>query len=259
MQLIQKHKSLLLILLVLVLIHLFHSVLIWSSIGLRLTNKQVDIISLISIPIVMVVGIIYLLKHFGIHLNFSLKKVNPKLVFYVILLAVFIIIFQSALDIPFVKELLESKIRFFTFTNPFQYGLHGMVYLLLAVIAAPITEEILYRKIIFNKLKEQYGFTFGLVVSSFLFALVHWNLEGLFAYFIIGILFTYLYYLTKVLWLNILLHGTYNFLVKFTTIETYDSSDRMYMIILLLYLMSVAGIYMILKEVKILTNDSNRI
>jgi membrane protease YdiL (CAAX protease family) len=257
MQLIQKHKSILLILLVLVLVHLLHGVIIWQSMQHGLSNKHVDFISLMSIPIVMVIGIAYLLRQFGIRLNFALEKVKPMLIFYVMLLAVFIIIFQSALDISFIEKLFQSKVRFFTFINPFQYGALGIFYLLLAVVFAPITEEILYRKIIFIKLKKQYGLTFGMVVSSFLFALVHWNIEGLFAYFVIGLLFTYLYHLTKVLWLNILIHGSYNFFVKFTTIETYDSSHRLYIIFLLLYLISAAGIYMILKEVKMLANTTN--
>lgn len=257
MQLIQKHKSILLILLVLLSIHLLHYLILFPLQKLQLTYRQLDLIAIITSPLVIGIGIVFLLKQFRIHLNFSFKKVHPKLVFYVMLLAVFIIIFQSALDVPFIKVLLQSKVRFFTFTNPFQYGLHGMVIFFAAVIAAPITEEILYRKIIFLKLKEQYGLAFGLVVSSFLFALLHWNLEGLFAYFIIGLLFTYLYHLTKVLWLNILLHGTFNFVVKFTTIEMFDSSHRMFVIILLLYLISTAGIYMILKDVKTLTNTNN--
>lgn len=257
MQLIQKHKSLLLILLVIVLTHLLHGLIILSTMQFALSNEEVDIISLITIPIVALIGITYLLKQFRIHLNFSVKKVNPKLVFYVMLLAIFIIIFQSALDVPFIIALLQSKVRFFIFTNPFQYDIHSIVYLFGAVIAAPITEEVLYRKIIFLKLKEQYGLVFGMVVSSFLFALVHWNLEGLFAYFVIGLLYTYLYHLTKVLWLNILLHGTYNLIATFTTFEMFDSSHRMYMGILLLYLISAAGIYMILKEVKMLTNTTN--
>ncbi|WP_424000829.1 lysostaphin resistance A-like protein [Maribacter sp. IgM3_T14_3] len=254
MQLIQKHKSFLLILFALVLIHLLHGLILWPTMQLGLSNEKVDIISLITIPIVTLIGIAYLLKQFGIHLNFSFKKVNPILIFYVLLLAVFCIIFQSALDIPFIIELLQSKLRFFAFTNPFQYGLHSIVYLFGAVIVAPITEEILYRKIIFIKLKEQYGLAFALVVSSFLFALIHWNLEGLLAYFASGLLLAYLYHITKVLWLNILLHGSYNFLAMITTIEMFDSSHRMFVIILLLYLISAAGIYMILKEVKTLTN-----
>ena len=118
---------------------------------LGLSNEEVDIISLITIPIVTIIGIVFLLIQFGIHLNFSLIKVNPKLVFYVMLLAVFIVIFQSALDVSFIKGLLQSKVRFFTFTNPSQYGIHSIVYLFGAVIAAPIIEEILYRKIIFIK------------------------------------------------------------------------------------------------------------
>lgn len=252
-----KHKPFLLILLALVLIHLLHGLIIWLTMQLGLSNEVVDIISLITIPIVTIIGIVFLLIQFGIHLNFSLKKVNPKLVFYVMLLAVFMVISQSALDVSFIKGLLQSKVRFFTFTNPSQNGIHSIVYLFGAVIAAPIIEEILYRKIIFIRLKEHYGLAFGLVVSSFLFALVHWNFEGLFAYFITGLLYTYLYYLTKVLWLNILLHGIYNFVITFTTIEMFDSSDRIFVIILLLYLISTAGIYMILKDVKTLTIKTN--
>jgi len=257
MQLIQKHKSILLILLVLVLIHLLHYFIIWISIQLNLSIFNQLLISSLSIPVVVGIGILYLLKHFKIQLSFFLKEVKPILIAYVVILAVLYFLFKISLDKSFFTELFYKKVIFIEFTNPFNFGINNSVSVLLAILYAPVFEEILYRKIIFLKLKEQYGLTFGIVVSAFIFALVHFSVEGMIAYFIAGLLYSYLYYLTKVLWLNVLVHFIHNLLASFTIIEMFDSSHRMYVIILLLYLISAAGIYMILKEVKMLTNTTN--
>lgn len=56
-------------------------------------------------------------------------------------------------------------------------GLQGfqlVVFALFAVVVAPITEEFLFRGVIYRSIRDRHGFAIGAVVSSFLFGAIHY-------------------------------------------------------------------------------------
>ena len=81
-----------------------------------------------------------------------------------------------------------------------------------AIIIAPISEELFFRGVLFNRLKIR----FGLVVSSVIFGLCHFNYPDHFSHIIytciMGMTLCILYSRTDNLLLNMLVHSAYNLL-----------------------------------------------
>lgn len=82
------------------------------------------------------------------------------------------------------------------------------VQLLTIIFLAPITEELLFRGIILQKLKE-FGPLFAISMTTLLFALVHGNVISLFGVFLPSILFSYLALRYSIFW-SILFHMANN-------------------------------------------------
>lgn len=85
---------------------------------------------------------------------------------------------------------------------------------LIVVIAAPIMEELLFRKYIIDR-TARYGEGVAIVLSALMFGLFHGNLNQ-FAYaFIIGMLFGFIYVKTRNIKYSIILHMIVNFIGGF--------------------------------------------
>jgi membrane protease YdiL (CAAX protease family) len=88
----------------------------------------------------------------------------------------------------------------------------NVVGILLAVILIPIFEEIFFRGIIFNELRNRINPTASIIISSLIFALFHGNiLQGIYT-FMLGVLLSLVYTWTRSIWSIITMHITYNFL-----------------------------------------------
>lgn len=89
----------------------------------------------------------------------------------------------------------------------------NIVYRLFALgVITPAAEEIIFRGLVFNRVKKQYGSLYGIVVSSLMFGAFHFNLvQGLYA-FIIGMAFAYWYELTGDLKVPVYMHMSINVL-----------------------------------------------
>lgn len=85
---------------------------------------------------------------------------------------------------------------------------------IVSIILAPIVEEILFRKELFNKLKSKLPVSKAILISSFIFGCLH-GIAGFFGGFIIGIWFCYIYYHTNDIHLSMLAHACNNFLALF--------------------------------------------
>jgi membrane protease YdiL (CAAX protease family) len=88
--------------------------------------------------------------------------------------------------------------------------MNGFVSILLAVLAAPILEEFIFRGIILDGLLKRYSAIKSIVVSSLLFGLVHLNPWQFITGFLMGIFIGYIYIYTRSLSIAILMHGINN-------------------------------------------------
>ncbi len=104
----------------------------------------------------------------------------------------------------------------------------GVFAFLLMVVAAPILEELIFRGIMLDGLLRNYSPAKSILLSSFLFGVVHLNPWQFVTGFIIGIFSGWVYYRTKSLSLSVIIHAAANlsgFVVRFF-FETESSADE---------------------------------
>lgn len=87
------------------------------------------------------------------------------------------------------------------------------IFVALPAIFAPILEEIIFRKIIFGSLYKKMNFFFAAIVSSVIFAVIHWDFLHLLVYTAMGFVFAFLYVQTKRILVPIIVHAGMNTLV----------------------------------------------
>lgn len=85
-------------------------------------------------------------------------------------------------------------------------------------LLAPIVEEILMRGFILNSLQNKYGMVIALLVSSLLFAILHFNFVQTLSAVICGLILGLLYINTGSLFCCILAHSLYNGISFFTSV-----------------------------------------
>ena len=77
-------------------------------------------------------------------------------------------------------------------------------------ILAPIFEEIFFRGFLFNSIRANIGAPGGMILSSLLFALVHFDFSVFFGLFAIGLMLSFVYQQTQSLVPSIILHSLWN-------------------------------------------------
>jgi hypothetical protein len=86
----------------------------------------------------------------------------------------------------------------------------ALAMLFLAGFAAPFGEELLFRGILYSMFRERWGIWIGVLVSSFLFGLIHGNLAVGLTGFLLGILTAIVFEYSKSLWTAVLVHTLNN-------------------------------------------------
>ncbi len=122
---------------------------------------------------------------------------------------------------------------------------------LLAVVIAPIIEEIIFRGVLINKLR-CYGDRVCILVSAFMFALYHGNISQLLYAFVLGAIFSYIVLRCGTIKYSILLHMCINFCggILFPTIIDTNSELLILIAVLAIFLSLIIGIILFLKNKK---------
>lgn len=94
---------------------------------------------------------------------------------------------------------------------------HYPLFLILTSIAGPVMEEFVFRKVLFGVLFDRIGGIGAAVVSSLIFAFIHFDAHIL-LYSSMGFVFCYLYYKTKNIWTPIIAHSLMNTLAVLANI-----------------------------------------
>jgi membrane protease YdiL (CAAX protease family) len=94
-------------------------------------------------------------------------------------------------------------------------GLPLVLVALLAVVVAPVTEEVVFRGVLFRALADRLNLAVGVVLSSVIFALIHIEVVvsqplALLGLFTVGVLLALAYHLTGNLMVPILGHAVFN-------------------------------------------------
>ncbi|QSZ26468.1 CPBP family intramembrane metalloprotease [Aceticella autotrophica] len=89
------------------------------------------------------------------------------------------------------------------------------IVLLSIVIIGPILEEIIFRGLIFKELRKGMSISTSIILQSTIFAIIHGSIYQGFYAFILGILLSVMFYLSKSIWVPIIIHMASNMVALF--------------------------------------------
>jgi len=89
-------------------------------------------------------------------------------------------------------------------------ALDAILMLLLAGFVAPLGEELLFRGVLYTFLRERWGIWLSVLLSSFLFGLIHGNLAVGVTGFLLGVVAAIVYEYSKSLWTAVIVHAINN-------------------------------------------------
>ncbi len=99
-------------------------------------------------------------------------------------------------------------------------------FFVLAVVIAPVLEEIIFRGLLFTRLADKWGINRAIIVSSVVFGMLHLDPIGK---SIFGVMACVIYMRTRTLWIPIALHSFHNFIAWYlmvgAPVEQDTSSD----------------------------------
>lgn len=137
--------------------------------------------------------------------SFNIAIKDKRILPVVIIGSIFIycgIVSPITLIIPISASTKESILNFSS--SP------GLFMIFQSVIAAPILEELIFSGIILDGLIRKYPATKSILLTSFLFGLVHLNPSQFVVGFIMGVFTGWIYFKTRSISLSIIIHTTYN-------------------------------------------------
>ncbi len=101
------------------------------------------------------------------------------------------------------------------------------IILLVVVVIGPIVEELIFRKLLMDKLG-MYGDRIAIIVSAVSFGIFHGNLYQLFYATLLGLILAFIYSKTSNIIYPILMHMIINFWGSFVPMLFYDKLERFY-------------------------------
>jgi len=82
--------------------------------------------------------------------------------------------------------------------------------ILIGGLLGPFAEELFFRGVIYNFLRERWGMWAGAFGSAFVFAVAHFSISNATSAFVIGIFFAVAYERSKSLWTSVLMHAAFD-------------------------------------------------
>jgi len=175
---------------------------------------------LISTQALSVLITVYILWRFlkkrGLSLAvLGLRSVSVKTIFkhvfgyYLVLFILFLAVVFIAVQIGWEPEEVEEpvSVESYLFIGGF------LANFLLAVIIAPIGEELVFRGVLFKALKDKWGVTAGVILSAIIFSLVHIDINQMLSTLPLGIYMAISYHRSCSIYPAIILHATWNLIV----------------------------------------------
>lgn len=149
-------------------------------------------------------------------LSFGLSIENLKCVIWtplIYLITIILLLFVGLLNQYLLTNFFDIEIkpqdileRFKELENSFEIS----IFVIGSAVIAPIYEELLFRGIIFPTLIQKTNFTIALVLSSLIFAVLHFHLSALLPLFVLSIILSITYLYTSTIWASISLHALFN-------------------------------------------------
>ncbi|WP_455521241.1 CPBP family intramembrane glutamic endopeptidase [Parvimonas micra] len=186
-------------------------IVIWRKIALNYSR----ILNIITVALSMVVFFVLLERKENFKLNLLANVSIQGIVIAMCCSVLFYLLLDKGLD-PIFESIFPSSKK--NYQQTIQSIISSPIISLIDFcIFAPILEEFLMRGFILNGLSVNYGIIVALLVSSILFALLHFNIAQIFPSFICGIILGLIYLYTGSILSCIFAHMGYN-LISYTMI-----------------------------------------
>ncbi len=122
--------------------------------------------------------------------------------------------FNNLIELTGLTRVSESYQEVATTT----YSAHPVVIFLASGVLAPITEELLFRGLIYKRLRNRFGIIASMIFGSLLFGIVHGNLVQFIYAFLLGSIFSYIYEKFKTIIAPIIAHAGANIIAVAVTL-----------------------------------------
>ena len=185
-----------------ILLYSFINMIFWRKFPENISNW----LNIITIAICSTTYLTMLLRK----INLNLWGINWAIILLGIVCAFVLYLFNCLID-PIIENIFPTSDAVYQETVSVlkESPITGFIEV---CIIAPITEEILMRGFVLGMLKKIYHVGLALLVSTVLFALLHFNMVQTLPALVSGFLFGLLYIKTESVVTTILAHGLYNLL-----------------------------------------------
>lgn len=147
-----------------------------------------------------------------------------------IILGVFLALFAQIIAGTIETQVFKIKAESENTQNIIDIIKTAPLFMIVSSIFAPILEEIIFRKIIFGTLYKRYNFFIAAIISSLIFALIHFDPTHLLVYISMGLVFSFLYVQTKRIIVPIMAHvmmNTYVMLITFVLHPYLEKAEKL--------------------------------
>tara|TARA_Y100000590_G_scaffold264413_1_gene297108 strand:- start:3537 stop:4154 length:618 start_codon:yes stop_codon:yes gene_type:complete len=147
----------------------------------------------------------------------------------ILFLSVAALVYSIAASTVFLYPIAETfpeDYQEFVEQSPIADGESLLTFFIIAVIIAPLLEEIVFRGLLFSRMTEKWGMNRGIIVSSFVFGILHLDYNPI-GRIVLGIIACVLYTRTKTLITPIVLHALNNFIVFLLLLSSAESTPPM--------------------------------
>lgn len=190
----------------------FCIMLLYTSINMFLWRRMSPDISewgnVITIIICSGAYFLFLIRSWQLNIK-DMLKINWQEVVLAVLCAVLFFLLMDCFVDPIIEKIFPvSEMNYQETVVSLKENL--ITSIIQVCIISPIAEELLMRGFALELLKKRYGIWIALIVSTLLFALLHFNMVQTLSALIPGFILGLLYLKTKSLASTILAHGLYN-------------------------------------------------
>lgn len=206
----------------------FIATAITSQIPVIYNNANLYFVTAMLPTYIIAYPLIFLMfKKIPVQLTSEKKKMKPLHIFIAFLIAyagTYICNYIGTIMTTIIGFIKQSEVENVMVTLTGQ--INPLVNFLIVVIAAPIMEELLFRKFIIDR-TAGYGEGVAIVLSGLMFGLFHGNINQFMYAFLLGVFFGFIYVKTRNIVYTIILHMFINFLGSFVSSLLLDISNYM--------------------------------
>ncbi len=167
-----------------------------------------------------------LIDHKAIIRLYGFSKITPKWIFASLIIPIvsglFIGLTTNYINEAFFEIDLNYFYDYLDYPNPMLYA-----FIFIAILP-PIFEELAFRGFLFNQLLKITNPKMTIILTAFIFALVHFSILSLFWIFPFGLLLGYLRNKYHTLWLGMIIHFIHNLIVLLLDYYTYNQELGLY-------------------------------